>query len=260
MTAEHKKYLKKLKIDYLVTKALQIGILIALFGFWELAVALEWIDSFFFSSPSRIISTIGALIDNGDFFNHVLVTLLETIAGFLISTIVGTIIAILLWASRMTRQVSEPYLIVANALPKIALGPILIIWLGTGQTAIIAMAILICIVITIMSMLTGFLSVDKEKVKLLTSMGAKRTQILTKLILPANIPTLVSVMKINVGLSWVGTIMGEYLVSRAGLGYLIVYGSQIFNLDLVMAATITLCVLACLMYGAVALVEKWLKK
>ncbi len=260
MTTEHKKYLKKLKIDYLVTKSLQIGILIAFFGFWELAVKLGIIDPFFFSSPSLIVKTISDLISSGDFFNHVAVTLLETIIGFLLSTVVGTLIAIILWSSRMTRKVSEPYLIVANALPKIALGPILIIWLGTGQTAIIAMALLICVVITIMTMLAGFLSVDQEKIRLLEAMGAKRIQILWKLILPANIPTLVSVMKINVGLSWVGTIMGEYLVSRAGLGYLIVYGSQIFNLDLVMAATFTLSVLACLMYGCVALIEKWLKK
>ncbi len=260
MTDQHKKYLKKLKIDYAVTKALQIGILIGFFGLWELAVRLKWIDSFFFSSPSLIIETIAMLIDTGEFFRHVGVTLLETIIGFALSTVVGTLIAIILWASKKTREVSEPYLIVLNALPKIALGPILIIWLGTGQVAIIAMAILISIVITIMSMLAGFLAVDVEKIKLLQSMGATRTQILTKLVLPANVPTLVSVMKINVGLSWVGTIIGEYLVSRAGLGYLIVYGSQIFNLDLVMASTFTLCVLACLMYGIVAVVEKLLKR
>ncbi len=260
MSEQHKKYLRKLKIEYIVTKTLQVGILIAFFGLWELAVAVRWIDPFFFSSPSLIVETIAELINTGEFFRHVGVTLLETLVGFAISTIVGTLIAIVLWASRRTRDVSEPYLIVLNALPKIALGPILIIWLGTGQTAIIAMAVLISIVITIMSMLSGFLSVDAEKTKLLLSMGANKWQVLTKLVLPANVPTLVSVMKINVGLSWVGTIMGEYLVSRAGLGYLIVYGSQIFNLDLVMASTLVLCVLAGLMYGIVALLEKVMKR
>ncbi len=260
MTNQHKKYLRKLKIDYIVTKSLQFGILIAFIGFWELAVSLKWIDPFFFSSPSLIVKTIGDLIETGEFFKHAGVTLLETVIGFLISTVVGTLIAIVLWASKRTRDVAEPYLIVLNALPKIALGPILIIWLGTGQTAIIAMAVLISIVITIMSMLSGFLSVDQEKIKLLLSMGATKRQILTKLVLPANVPTLVSVMKINVGLSWVGTIIGEYLVSRAGLGYLIVYGSQIFNLDLVISSTVVLCILACLMYGGVAVLEKILKK
>ena len=143
-----------------------------------------------------------------------------------------------------------------NALPKIALGPLIIIWAGAGKTAIIVMALLISVIITIISMLAGFMSVDKGKLQLLKSMRATKFQTLYKLVLPANIPTLISVLKINVGLSWVGTIMGEYLVSREGIGYLLVYGSQIFRLDLVMASTIMLCVLATAMYLAVAVAEK----
>ncbi len=256
MTDEHKKYLKRVRINNLVVKVLQTGLLIFLFGFWELSVRLNWADAFFFSSPSRIAVTIVDLIDNGNFFSHVLATTYEAVAGFLLSTVVGTVIAVLLWCSVTARRVFEPYLIVLNALPKIALGPILIIWLGTGRNAIIGMAFLICIVITIMSMLAGFNSIEKEKIDLLLSMGASKVQILFKLVLPGNLSTFVSVAKINVGLSWVGTIIGEYLVSREGLGYLIVYGSQIFNLDLVMASTVVLCVLASAMYIGVAFIEK----
>ena len=155
---------------------------------------------------------------------------------------------------------AEPYLITLNALPKIALGPIIIIWVGAGKASIVTMAVLICIVITIISVLTGFLSVDKEKIMLLKSMKATKMQIFAKLVFPANLPTIISVLKINVGLSWVGTIMGEYLVSREGIGYLIVYGSQVFQLDLVMASTVILCLLAALMYGGVALLEKFIAK
>ena len=158
------------------------------------------------------------------------------------------------------RRVLEPYIVVLNALPKIALGPIIIIWVGAGAQAIIVMTVLICIIVTVISVLNGFMSVDEGKILLLRSMGATRFQILTKLIIPANVPALVNMLKINVGLAWVGTIMGEYLVSTAGLGYLIIYGSQVFKMDLVMASTVVLCILATVMYLAVAGVERLTKK
>ena len=180
----------------------------------------------------------------------------ETVAGFLIATVVGSGVAVLLWWSTTLRDVTEPYLIVLNSLPKIALGPIIIIWCGAGTSAIIFMAVLISVIITVMSMLNAFLSVEEEKILLLRSMGANKRIILQKLILPASIPAFMSVLKINVGMAWVGSIMGEYLVSKAGLGYLIVYGGTVFKLDLVMSATVVLCVLAGLMYFLVSFAEK----
>ena len=152
----------------------------------------------------------------------------------------------------------EPYLIVLNSLPKVALGPIIIIWFGAGTNAIVVMAILIMIIITIISLLNAFVSCDKNKILLMKSMGASKWQILTKLVVPNAKDEFLSVLKINVGMTWVGTIMGEYLVSKAGLGYLIVYGSQVFKLDLVMTSILILCLLAGLMYGAVCLVERLL--
>ncbi|HOO23169.1 MAG TPA: ABC transporter permease [Clostridia bacterium] len=260
MTDEHKKYVKKIRIRKLVTKVLQIGILLLFIGLWELVAQKEIIDPFIISSPSRIFKLLLKLEAQKNLFNHLSATLIETVLGFLISTAAGTLIAIILWWSRLLNDVLEPYLVTLNSLPKIALGPLIIIWIGAGKQAIITMAILICIIITIISMLSGFMQVDKEKIMLLKSMQANKFQILTKLVLPANIPTLISVLKINVGLSWVGTIMGEYLVSREGIGYLIVYGSQVFQLDLVMASTVILCILAALMYAIVALIEKIIKK
>lgn len=260
MTDEHKKYVKKIRIRKLVTKVLQIGILLLFIVLWELVAQKEIIDPFIISSPSRIVKLLLKLEAQKNLFNHLSATLIETVLGFLISTAAGTLIAIILWWSRLLNDVLEPYLVTLNSLPKIALGPLIIIWIGAGKQAIITMAILICIIITIISMLSGFMQVDKEKIMLLKSMQANKFQILTKLVLPANIPTLISVLKINVGLSWVGTIMGEYLVSREGIGYLIVYGSQVFQLDLVMASTVILCILAALMYAIVALIEKIIKK
>ncbi|MBO7156488.1 MAG: ABC transporter permease [Clostridia bacterium] len=260
MSEQHQQYLKKIKIRKLVVRIVQIGLLILAFGLWELSAFLEWSDPFITSSPSRIVKSVVNLYESGDLFRHLGATLYETVLSFLLSTIIGVLIAIVLWWSGFIKEVTEPYLIVLNSLPKVALGPLIIIWVGAGRTAIITMALLICVIITIISALTGFISVDKEKLDLLKAMGANKFQILYKLILPANIPNILSILKINVGLSWVGTIMGEYLVSREGIGYLLVYGGQVFKLDLVMASTILLCILATLMYLAVALIEKLIKK
>lgn len=260
MSPEHKQYIKKLKIRKIVILTAQIGLLIAIFGVWELSAYLGWADPFITSSPSRMAKSFISLYRSGDLFRHTFATLGETVISFLLSTALGVIIAVALWWSEVLRDILEPYLVVLNSLPKIALGPVIIIWVGAGKSAIIVMSLLICIVITIISALTGFVSVDKEKFDLLRSMGANKAQILFKLVLPANLPNIVSILKINVGLSWVGTIMGEYLVSREGIGYLLVYGGQVFKLDLVMMSTILLCVLATAMYLIVALIEKIVKK
>lgn len=257
---EHLDYLKRLKKKNVAIALSKWGILIGFFAIWELLAYTGAIDTFIMSSPSRIINTIIDLGAKGDLFEHIWVTLYETVISFVLATLLGTFIAVLLWWSNSLRRVTEPYLVVLNALPKIALGPIIIIWVGAGAMAIVAMALLISLFITIINMLTGFISVDEEKIKLMRSMGAKKRQVLTKLILPYNIPTLISALKINVGLSWVGTIMGEYLVSKAGLGYLIVYGSQVFKLDLVMASTVILCILAGGMYYLVQFAEKQILK
>lgn len=193
-------------------------------------------------------------------WQHIGITLYETIVSFFLATGLGIVVAVMLWWSDMLRKVMEPHIVILNALPKIALGPIIIIWVGAGGAAIIVMALLISLIITIISITSGFMSTDRNKVLLLRTMGASKMQILTKLVLPGNIPTIISALKINVGLCWVGTIMGEYLVSRSGLGYLIVYGGQVFQLDLVMASTVILCLLAGGMYFLVQLIEKVIVK
>lgn len=234
----------------------QIGVLAAALALWELAATAGWIDGFITSSPSRILNTLTELIGDGTLLHHAWVSTLETLAGFATGTILGYALAVILWWNNFLKDVFEPYVVVLNSLPKIALGPLIIIWVGTGKAAIITMAVLISVVITTISILNGFVETDKDKILLLRSMKANRLQIFVKLVAPGNVPTLMATLKINVGMAWIGSIMGEYLVSKEGLGYLLVYGSQVFRLDLVMTCTIVLCALAGLMYAAVALLEK----
>ena len=257
---EYKKYLKSKRINKSIILICQIGILLLIIGIWELLAHLQVIDTFTMSSPSRILRTIKDLYSSGSLFTHMFTTLYEALLGFAISTLGGTLIAIILWWNETLRKILDPYIVVLNSLPKIALGPLIIIWVGVGTPAIVTMDILIMIIITVITMLNAFRQVDDSKVMLLKSMKANKFQILYKLILPSSLSEFISLLKINVGLTWVGTIMGEYLVSKAGLGYLIIYGSQIFNIDLVMASTIILCILAALMYFIVAGIEKKINK
>lgn len=251
----HQKYLLGERNNKIKVRLWQFGILIAFFGFWELSTALGWADSFFTSSPSRIAVTFIELCGD-NLFQHIGITLAECLIGFAISTIAGLLIAIALWLSITARKVAQPYLIVLNALPKVALGPLIIIWVGVGMQATIFMAVLICIIVTVMTVLDGFVATDENKLLLMRSMGASKFKQLIYVVIPSSLPTLMSVIKVNIGLAWVGTIMGEYLISASGLGYLIIYGGQVFKIDLVMTATVVLCVLAALMYGIVALIEK----
>lgn len=238
----------------------QLFLLVLFFGMWELSARLGWINAFIFSSPSRVASTLSNLQQSGDLWRHIGTSCLETVVGFTLGTVLGTLIAVGLWCSDFVSRVMEPYLVVLNALPKTALGPVFIVWMGAGSGSIIMMTLAISIIVTILNMHLGFLSTDKEKIQLMRTFDASRWQILRMLVIPANYATLFNTLKVNVGLSWVGVITGEFLVSKAGLGYLIVYGSQVFKMDLVMASVLILATAAVLMYQSVLCLEKILGK
>jgi NitT/TauT family transport system permease protein len=240
--------------------AAQILLLLMFVALWEVAANARLIDPFITSQPTRVLRTLVSLHREGSLYYHIGVTIFETVVGFVAGTIIGTFIAVVLWWSDFISRVLDPYLVVLNSLPKIALGPILIVWIGNGVPAIITMALLISVVVTILGVYAGFSQVDADKIKLLKTFGATKWQVLKMVILPASVPTIVSALKINIGLSWVGVIVGEFLVSKAGLGYLIVYGGQVFRLDLVMTSVIILSVAAALMYQGVVLLEKILVK
>ena len=259
-SAKRERYLRALHRQRRRVRAWQIAVLAGFFTLWELSCRLGLSDGFLVSCPSRIAATFAGLCRSGDVLVHVGTSCWETAVGFLLGTAVGTLIAVAMWWWPTLSRVLDPYLVVLNALPKTALGPIFIVWMGAGTGAIIVMTLAISLIVTILNMLVGFVSTDEQKVRLLRSMGASRGQILCKLVLPANLPALFNTLRVNVGLSWVGVIMGEFLVSKAGLGYLIVYGSQVFNMDLVMASVLVLAAAAVVMYQFVLRLEKYLKK
>lgn len=239
----------------------QIGVLVAFVALWEIAARVNWIDPFFTSKPSDIVTLIGTLAADGSLFKHTLVSITETVIALGLGTVLGTLVAILLWWSDFAARVLDPYLVVLNALPKIALGPIIIIWAGAGMSGIIVTALAISLIVTILATYNGFKEVDSEKFKMLTTFGATKFQILQKVVFPASIPTIINAFKINIGMTWVGVIVGEFLVSKAGLGYLIVYGGQVFRLDIVMAGVIVLSIATGIMYQLISWLEdrflKW---
>lgn len=256
----HNEYLKSLKREKQTIIFFQILLLVGFIAVWEVLASLNIIDVFLFSKPSDIYTLFVKYIQNGELFKHVLISSYETVVGLIVGTILGILVAILLWWSERLSKILDPFLVVLNALPKTALAPILIVWAGAGVNGIIVIAITISVVVTILSAYNYFITVDEDKVKMLRSFGATKFQILTKLIFPANIGNLINLTKINIGMAWVGVIVGEFLVSRYGLGYLIVYGGQVFKLDLVMMGVIVLALCALIMYQALNIVEKIYRK
>ncbi|CAG7652468.1 Putative aliphatic sulfonates transport permease protein SsuC [Paenibacillus solanacearum] len=233
----------------------QIVLLVIFFAVWEIAARMQWIDGLLFSSPNRIIQLLYAKVADGSLFLHIWVTVLETIAGFLLGTLLGTAFAALIWLSPFLSRVLDPYLVVANSLPKVALGPLFIVALGPGLLSIIATTLSITVIITILNVYTSFREVDPNQQKVIRLFGGNRRAVFMKAVLPASYPTIVSTLKVNVGLSWVGVIVGEFLVSKEGLGYLIIYGFQVFNFTLVIGSVFIIAIAATLMYQGVAYLE-----
>ena len=257
---EHIKFLKKRKKEKYIVVSFQIAILSIFLIIWQVLANFNIINTFIFSSPKKVLDTIIELYKDKNLFNNIWITVYETIISFSIATILGTLIAAILWWSKRTQKVIEPYLTVLNSLPKVALGPIIIIWAGAGIKSIIFMALLISLIITIINVYEGFNNTDEIKIKLMKSLSAKKHQLFFKLVFPNSINSIISVLKVNVSMSLIGVIMGEFLVSKAGIGYLIMYGSQVFNLNLVITGVVILCVVSAIMYYLVCYVEKKLIK
>ena len=257
---DYKKYKKKLLINKILVIFTQITLLILLLIIWQLLADFELINTFISSSPKKVIETIISLHEQQNLYHHIWITVYETVISFGIGTILGTFIAILLWWNNFLYKVFDPYLTIINSLPKVALGPIIIIWAGANINSIIIMALLISVIVTIITVYNGFISTDQNKINLLKSFRATKFQILRHVILPSSYSTIISSLKINISMSLIGVIMGEFLVSKEGIGYLIMYGSQVFNLNLVIAGIIILMVVSYLMYLIVVYIEKKLIK
>lgn len=256
----HKKYLHALSRERKLVRVYQLLIFITFFSGWELSSQQKWIDPLLFSSPSKVWNLLIVKLLDGSLVVNLGVTLAETVLGFILGTLLGTMLAALLWWSPMLSKILDPYLVVLNSMPKVALGPILIVALGTNLTSIVAMGAIISIIITTIVVYTAFKEVDPNYLKVLQTFGATRLQCFREAILPASFPTIISTLKVNVGLSWVGVMVGEFLVSSRGLGYMIIYGFQVFNFTLVFLSLFVIAIFATLMYQAVELLERKLIK
>ena len=239
---------------------LRVFIFVFFLIIWEVSANLKWIDAFFFSSPSRVINCFWELLTDGSLVTHTAITLAETIASFLLVFLISLISATLLWYSQKASEVFEPYLVILNSLPKSALAPLFIVWLGTGTKTIIVAGISVALFGSIISFYTGFKQVDPEKITLIYTLGGHKKDAFFKVVLPGSIPILISTTKVNIGLALVGVIIGEFLAARHGLGYLIIYGSQVFQLNMVITSIIILCVIAVGFYKVIQSIEHNIKK
>lgn len=257
---EHEEFLRKRKKEKRIIIISQISIILFFLIIWEILAQTEIINTFLTSSPINVIKTIINLHQTNGLYNHILVTVYETVLSFLIATVIGFITATILWWYPKVAKILDPYLTVINSLPKVALGPLIIIWVGASTNSIVFMALLISAIITIINIYNGFTQTDKNFLILLKSFKAKKKQIFFKVILPSNKNVFINALKINISMSLIGVIMGELLVSKEGLGYLIMYGSQVFNIDLVITSVFILGIVSYLMYYLITLIEKKLIK
>lgn len=255
-TLAQQEFIAKEKLHRRNVRILRVMLLVLLLALWELCARLGFINDFIFSSPSRMVICFAGMVKDKTIFVHTGITVLETLISFALVIILGLLTAVLLWSSRSISEVLEPYLVMLNSLPKSALAPILIVWLGNNIKTIIVAAISVAVFGCIMTLHTGFSQTDPDKIKLIYSLGGTKKDVLLKVLLPSSVPLIISNMKVNVGLCLVGVIIGEFLAANKGLGYLIIYGSQVFKMDLVVMSIVILCIVSAILYQGITLLEK----
>ena len=255
---DRKKYLKKIRQEKIIVGIFRMLILVIFLIGWEFLAKFDLINTFTFSSPSRVIHTIINLFSDNNIFHHIGITLYEVFISFILAGGIGLVVAAILWYSPILSKIIDPYLTILNSLPKVALGPLIIIWVGASIDSIIFMSLLISTFITIINIYNGFVATDKNYITLMKSFGANKWQIFTRVIFPSNYKTIVSALKINISMNLIGVIMGELLVSKSGIGYLIMYGSQVFNIDLVITGVFVLGIISYLMYFIIDRLEHFI--
>ncbi|MBE5881729.1 MAG: ABC transporter permease [Lachnospiraceae bacterium] len=243
---------KRKRIIQMVRLLLLISFLIA----WEMASRFELIDSFFFSSPTKLAECFSYMMTEHALFTHIGISLLETLLSFLFIMLISVVTASLLWRYEYAAKVLEPVLVILNSLPKSALAPLIIVWLGTGMKTIIIAGISVALFGCIINLYTCFRNTDPDKQKLIYILGGKKHHVFTKVILPSGIPTIISNMKVNIGLALVGVMIGEFLAAKQGLGYLIIYASQVFKLDWLILCILILCIIAIALYEILHIIER----
>ena len=257
---EHNEYLKKIKKNKILVHVTQLFIIIIFFFIWELLARLNIINTFLYSCPSKIINTLIILLKQNSLFTHIGITIYEVFISFVLSTILSLIISTTLWWNKFIAKVFEPFLTIINSLPKVALGPLIIIWAGASIKSIIIMSLTISLFITIINLYQAFISTKENYITLMKSFNASKRDIYFKVVLPSNKENIVNALKINMSMNFIGVIMGELLVSKNGLGYLIMYGSQVFNISLVITSIVILGILSFIFYYLINYIEKKLSK
>ena len=256
LSTGHRHYLRHYHFNRLLVIFFRIFLLTGFLFLWEFCASHQIIDSFIFSSPSKIMNALLLMISDHSIFLHLGVTLYETFVSFFLVIFVSILFAILLWYSNNLSEILEPYLVVLNSLPKSALAPLLIVWLGATKTTIIVTGMSVAIFGSILNLYTSFRSTDPGKIKLIYTLRGNHLHVLTKVILPYSIPAIISNMKVNIGLCLVGVIIGEFLAAKEGLGYLIIYSSQVFKMDWLLMSICILCVFAIFLYALIDFGEK----
>ncbi|HEX9461364.1 MAG TPA: ABC transporter permease [Alphaproteobacteria bacterium] len=249
-SAAYQAYLRGLRWRSRMVQGWQLALVVLMLILWEVAPRANWVNPMLTSYPSAVLSTFIAMMQDGSLPVHVWTTFKETVIGFAGGMALGIVCAVVLWWSSFLYRVLDPFIVVLNAMPKIALVPIFYIWLG-DVASIYAMAIAVSVFVTVLMLYTGFQAIDPDKIKLVRLFGASRLRVLTKIVLPGSVPTMISTLKVNVGLALVGVVVGEFQAAKAGLGYLILYGSQIFKMNMVMTAIAVLAVISCLLFLAI---------
>lgn len=253
---EHNTFLKRQKRFKILVHLTQFFLILLFLTIWEFLAHKGIINTFLYSCPSKIIMTIINLFNQNNLFNHIGITIYEVIISFFLSTIIGLITSTILWWHKFLSKVINPFLTIINSLPKVALGPLIIIWAGANIKSIIVMSLMISVFITIINMYQAFILTNNNYITLLKSFNATKKDIYLKVILPSNKDNIINILKVNLSMNFIGVIMGELLVTKKGLGYLIMYGSQVFNINLVMTSITILALLSFILYYLISYIEK----
>lgn len=259
ISVSHQRFLKAIKNTKKLVIIIRIAIAVIILGGWELLTRIDLMDSFIFSSPTRIVKAFIHLATDGTIFKHTGITICETLICFVIVMGLGLIIAMLLWRFNILYKILEPYLVLLNSLPKSALAPLLIVWFGNNMKTIIVAAVSVAVFGTILSIYTAFMETEPDKIKLMTTLGSSKSQTLSKLIIPQSLPSIINIMKVNLGLSLVGVIIGEFLAARQGLGYMIIYATQTFKMDWVILSIAILALLSVGLYQIINIINRKFK-
>jgi len=255
---------RKIKQRYWLVISLRLAILVIILGGWELSATMQWIDPFFFSQPSLIVIQIYDWImegtSQGPLWVQVMVTLEETVLGFLIGSIAGIIAGIALGRNKLMSDVFSLYIQIANSIPRVVLGSIFVIALGLGMASKVALAVVMVFFVVFGNAFQGVREADRYMIANAQILGASRRQVTTAVVIPSALSWILASLHVSFGFALVGAVVGEFLGSKQGIGLLISTAQGAFNASGVFAAMIVLAVVALLADYLLTSLEKRLLK